>query len=90
MNPVRDFSLFRAYYKVIKAEKASTNICKKYYDAIFLGRLSYEKNPLRLIEIISDIVKTNPTVKVAAILNIVSSPTFFFILLDVVAELRIH
>lgn len=58
-------------YNVVNAEeiyrKASTNICKKYYDAIFLGRLSYEKNPLRLIEIISDIVKTNPTVKVAIV-----------------------
>lgn len=41
---------------------------KKYnFDLIFLGRMSYPKNPQRLIKIISEVVKEKPQVKVALV-----------------------
>ncbi|MTO36363.1 glycosyltransferase [Turicibacter sanguinis] len=36
-------------------------------DIVFLGRMSYPKNPLRLIKIISEVIKVNPKTKVALI-----------------------
>lgn len=58
-------------YNVVDREeirkKANLNSKRVEYDVIFLGRLSYEKNPLRLISIISSVVKTNHSIKVAIV-----------------------
>lgn len=58
-------------YNVVDVEeirrKADINSDAIQYDVIFLGRLSYEKDPLRLIDVISDIVRSNKMVKVAII-----------------------
>jgi len=41
----------------------------KAYDVVYVGRISPEKNPLRLIEVISLCAKTNPEITVAIIGN---------------------
>lgn len=37
------------------------------YDIVYLGRLSYEKNPLRLLNVMTKVIKANPTIKLAII-----------------------
>lgn len=58
-------------YNVINEEeivKKSEIDEKKYdYDIVFLGRLTYQKNPERLIEISNSIVKNNKSFKLAII-----------------------
>jgi len=51
--------------RVIKKSKIKS--CNKYYDIIFLGRLSEPKNPLKFIEIIGRLVEGNNKVKAAMI-----------------------
>lgn len=48
-------------------QKASLSTKNVEYDIVFLGRLSYEKNPLRLIKLISDVVRTNQSIKAAIV-----------------------
>ncbi len=58
-------------YNVVDCEeirkKANVRMCKIKYDIVFLGRISYEKNPLRLIDIISRVAKKNQGIRVAII-----------------------
>ena len=58
-------------YNVVNREeilqKARLHTEDVKYDIVFLGRLSYEKNPIRLISIVSNVVKTNPYIKVAIV-----------------------
>lgn len=58
-------------YNVINAseikQKAEKDKNKYNYDLVFLGRLTYQKNPERLIEIMKDIVKNHNSIKLAII-----------------------
>ena len=58
-------------YNVIdKAElfdKCKTDINTYEYDAVFLGRLTYPKNPQRLVEVIKKVRKKNENIKIAII-----------------------
>lgn len=48
-------------------EKSKLNKPKEIYDCVFIGRLSYPKDPLRLINIIKNIVLKNPDIKLGVI-----------------------
>lgn len=48
-------------------EKVSKDETNYNYDLVFLGRLTYQKNPQRLIEIAREIVKRHPQFKMAII-----------------------
>lgn len=59
-------------YNAINSEEIIEKIKKDnkeypMYDLIYLGRLSYQKNPLRLIYIINEIYKKNKNIKVAIV-----------------------
>ena len=48
-------------------EKMTTDTANYYYDVIYLGRLTYPKNPERLIKVISLIQKEKNDIKVAIV-----------------------
>ena len=58
-------------YNVIDSEEIKEKINKddnEYnYDIIYLGRLTYQKNPIRLIKIIKELTKNNRDLKVAIV-----------------------
>lgn len=45
-------------------KRASQAELRKKYDIVYVGRMSYPKNPQRLIEVITDIIGRNPYIKV--------------------------
>lgn len=47
--------------------KAKLTESENQYDVIYLGRLSFEKNPLRFIDLLSELVKKVPTIKAAIV-----------------------
>ena len=58
-------------YNVVDAKelerKAAKSECKSVYDIVYIGRLTYQKNPQRLINILSKVIAEEPQIKVAII-----------------------
>lgn len=58
-------------YNVIDAEqlqqKAAQAECQTTYDIVYVGRLTYQKNPQRLIKVLKEVVKQQPNLKAAVI-----------------------
>lgn len=58
-------------YNIIDAhelrEKVNTAQYKEQYDIVYIGRLTYQKNPQRLIEVIERVVQQVPTIRCALI-----------------------
>lgn len=58
-------------YNVIDGEqlrqKAAQAECQAAYDIIYIGRLTYQKNPQRLIKVLKEVVKQQPNLKAAVI-----------------------
>lgn len=48
-------------------EKANSDSAAYFYDIVYIGRLSYQKNPLRMLKIFEDVVEQMPEVKIAVI-----------------------
>ena len=51
--------------RIVSESKIDLNKNSKHYDILFIGRLSNQKDPLRFIQIIDNIVKRKSNVKVA-------------------------
>lgn len=60
-------------YNVINIEelknKVQEGICEYEYDCLFLGRITYQKNPERLLNVMEKIILHNPNVKIAIVGN---------------------
>ena len=58
-------------YNVINAEqlqqKAAQAECQTAYDIVYVGRLTYQKNPQRLIKVLKEVVKQQPNLEAAVI-----------------------
>lgn len=58
-------------YNIIDTEtlqlKANSSITTEKFDIVYIGRLTYQKNPQRLIRVLEKVVKICPDVKVAII-----------------------
>ncbi len=48
-------------------QKAAQAECQAAYDIIYIGRLTYPKNPQRLIKVLKEVVKQQPNLKAAVI-----------------------
>lgn len=64
-------STYSTLYNVLNIDevlkKKNLDVNKYDYDVVYVGRLSYQKNPERLIRVISLAIKINPKIKMAII-----------------------
>lgn len=66
-NKIKDKS--SVLYNIVNVQNIQNSVLNadKKYDIIYLGRLTYPKNPLRLLEIAKDLAKVKPNFKMAVV-----------------------